>query len=293
MRQKADGVIEEWPLENLLLLKGAQDVTPGQVPLAALARHLVSQADEYARTDLIERLVQSQRQRILDALPARLESNRRGFDFQAAELAARREQLSERARAGDLNARGELSKVRERQRSHAAARARHLADLQSEPDHVRPRAVEFLVHALVVPAHDPEDIERFDVQVEAIAMEVATAYEERDGAHVQDVSLPERARRAGLPQWPGFDLLSCHPQGRRRHIEVKGRARSGAIEVTDNEWGAACNFRKDYWLYVIFDCATPHPRLVRVRDPFVKLLANGRESHTYTVNAGALIEAAE
>ena len=30
-----------------------------------------------------------------------------------------------------------------------------------------------------------------------------------------------------------------------------------------------------YWLYVVFDCATPRPRLVRVQDPFGKLLARG------------------
>ncbi len=286
-------LIEEWPVEHLLLLKGAPDVAPGQSPLAALARRLVAEADGFVREDVIERLVQSQRQRILDDLPSRLEFSGRGFDFQAAELAARRAHLNERARGGDLYAKGELAKVKERQRSLTAARARRLAELQSEAERVRPGAVEFLVHALVVPAHEPEDVERFDVQVESMAMEVATAYEERFGAHVQDVSLPELARRAGLPDWPGFDLLSCHAEGQRRHIEVKGRARSGSVEVSDNEWGAACNLRNDYWLYVVFDCATPHPRLVRVRDPFAKLLANSRESHTYSVQAGALIAAAE
>ena len=79
----------------------------------------------------------------------------------------------------------------------------------------------------------------------------------------------------------------------RRNIEVKGRARAGAVEITDNEWAAACNQRNDYWLYVVFDCATPHPRLVRVRDPFGKLLANSQTSNSYRVNAEALYGAAE
>ena len=47
------------------------------------------------------------------------------------------------------------------------------------------------------------------------------------------------------------------------------------------------------WWYVVIDCATPHPRLIRVRDPFGKLLANSRASNSYTVNAEALYAAAE
>lgn len=30
--------------------------------------------------------------------------------------------------------------------------------------------------------------------------------------------------------------------------------------------------RDRYWLYVVFDCATPQPQLLRVQDPFGKLL---------------------
>ncbi len=41
------------------------------------------------------------------------------------------------------------------------------------------------------------------------------------------------------------------------------------------------------------DSATPNPRLLRVRDPFAKLLARSRESAVYTITAKSLIEAAE
>ena len=64
-----------------------------------------------------------------------------------------------------------------------------------------------------------------------------------------------------------------------------------AVEISDNEWAAACNLRCDYCLYVVFDCATSHPRLVR--DPFGKLLASSRSSNSYTVNVEALYGAAE
>ncbi|HPY63077.1 MAG TPA: hypothetical protein PLJ22_07995, partial [Kiritimatiellia bacterium] len=33
-----------------------------------------------------------------------------------------------------------------------------------------------------------------------------------------------------------------------------------------------CNLRGEYWLYVAYHCATPTPQLVRVQDPFAKLL---------------------
>jgi hypothetical protein len=31
--------------------------------------------------------------------------------------------------------------------------------------------------------------------------------------------------------------------------------------------------RDGYWLYAVYDCATPSPRLVRVKDPFGRVLA--------------------
>ena len=45
--------------------------------------------------------------------------------------------------------------------------------------------------------------------------------------------------------------------------------------MTDNEWARAANLRDQYWLYVVFNCATPNPELLRVRDPFARL--TGRE----------------
>ena len=293
LRQLSDGTVVESPVERLLLLQEANGFAPGRVPIAAAARSLVSDAARFAREDMIESLVQSHRQRCLDDLSARMDLVARGFDFEAAELAAARSRLTEMARAGDGQANARLSNVKERQRSQTAMRTRRLAELQAEPDLIRAGEVEFLVHALVVPAQDSEDTERYDADVEAIAVEVATAYEQALGTEVKDVSRPELARCAGLTDWPGFDLLSVRAEGERRTIEVKGRAGTGGIEMSDNEWAKACNLRNDYWLYVVFDCATPRPRLVRVRDPFAKLLVGIRGSAAFTVTVGALMEAAE
>lgn len=81
-----------------------------------------------------------------------------------------------------------------------------------------------------------------------------------------------------LPDNPGFDLLSIWPGNGKRSIEVKGRAGTGDIEVSANEWAKACNMRQSYWLYAVYDCATPSPRLVRVQDPFGNLLARAKGS---------------
>ncbi len=92
-----------------------------------------------------------------------------------------------------------------------------------------------------------------------------------------DVHTPDLARLAGLADYPGFDLLSLRLDG-ERDIEVKGRARVGEIELSENEWARAATLRDKYWLYVVFDCATHRPRLYVVRDPFGKLLLQSRTS---------------
>ena len=279
-------------MEHLLLLRGARDFAPSRVPLATLARGMVDDAVTHAREVVVDRLVQSHRQRRIEDLPARIDFVKRGFDFRAAELTAARAGLGEKARAGDQHASAEFARVKERQRDLTTQRSRTLAMLEAEPDLIQDGEVEFLAHALVVPVQDSDEIERYDAEVETVAVQVATAYEERFGAEVADVSRPELARRAGLTDWPGFDLRSRRP-GEERAIEVKGRARTGSVQMQENEWARACNLRDRYWLYVVFDCATPHPRLVRVRDPFAKLLARCHDSVIFTITAGSVYEAAE
>lgn len=40
----------------------------------------------------------------------------------------------------------------------------------------------------------------------------------------------------------------------------------------------ACILRERYWLYAVFDCGGAQPRLLRVQDPFAKLIARTRGS---------------
>ena len=298
LRQTADGAVEEWPVEHLLLLKGAENFPLGSEPIAGLARNLVAGAEDFAKDVVAGKLTESHRQRVLETMHDRMEFVSRGFNYQAAELAGRRSRLHDRVQAGDEAAAEELSLIREHQQGLSIVRDRHLDSIRAEPGNIRPGNVEFLVHALVVPSEDPDEVESYEADVESIAVEAATAYEKGFNAEVKDVSRPGLARQAGLTDWPGFDLLSLHPRtsdtpAQELAIEVKGRRGSGSIEMKDNEWAKACNLRDKYWLYVVFDCATAHPRLVRVRDPFGKLLTKTRGSTAYTITESQIWEAAE
>lgn len=102
-----------------------------------------------------------------------------------------------------------------------------------------------------------------DPEIERIAVEWATAHETAQGRVVESVEKDNR----------GFDLISRLPHSEDRgsfvdvrFIEVKGRATTGDVALTTNEFKTAQRLKADYWLYAVFDAATS-PRLVRVQDP--------------------------
>ena len=265
------------PVEHLLLLKGGAGLPAAAQRLAAAAEPQRKLALAFLSEEAHARA--TARQTALQAeLPEREQFLRRGFDYQEAELATTRAALVTKAHGGSKGAALELARVKDAQQQLAARRDQALATLRREPELIAPGPVQFIAHALVVPSADPADKERYDAQVELVAMTVARAHEEAEGAKVRDVHTPELARAAGLPDNPGFDLLSLRKDGTERGIEVKGRADTGEVEVTANEWAKACNMRQGYWLYAVYDCATPTPRLARVQDPFTILLAKAKGS---------------
>ena len=98
---------------------------------------------------------------------------------------------------------------------------------------------------------------------------VSMSQREARGCQVESVETDNR----------GFDLISRrpHPEDPKtfievRFIEVKGRAGVGEIALTANEYKTAGRLKADYWLYAIYHCATPTPQMIRVQDPFEKLL---------------------
>nr|MBA3257431.1 DUF3883 domain-containing protein [Pyrinomonadaceae bacterium] len=71
----------------------------------------------------------------------------------------------------------------------------------------------------------------------------------------------------------GFDLISRRPSPdlarqsvETRFIEVKGRAAVGEIALTANEYKTAQRLGEDYWLYVVFNCAS-QPEVTTIQNP--------------------------
>jgi len=102
-----------------------------------------------------------------------------------------------------------------------------------------------------------------DPEIERIAVQVAIKHEEAQGRLVESVEKDNR----------GFDLISRkpHPEDPKtaidvRLIEVKGRADTGEIALTANEYNTAKRLKRDYYLYVVFHCAT-FPSLNVFQDP--------------------------
>ena len=289
LRQESDGAISPCPLEHLLLLRSSGNIAPGSVRLARLARGLTKKAKEWLKDNTLARMAQACRTHIEEGLPERLRRVGRGYDHKIAELMATRQQVCGEARRDDPRAQAELAVVKVEQSRLVTQKNCGLALLEAEPSLIELVETAMLVHALVVPTDHPEERQRHDTEVETITMDITRAHERAASATVRDVSRPVLARREGLGDWPGFDLRSVRPSvadgpAAERAIEVKGRARSGTVEVSENEWPAACNLRDRYWLHV-FNCATPRPRLAKGRDPFGNLIAKNRASATIPYRA--------
>lgn len=276
LKEEQGGSIEECPVEYLLMLIGKQGLPPSAIRFAVTIKKAVERAEEYTSEKIARGIAEEHKQALQNSLPERESFIRRGYDYQEAELAARRVKLTAKVRAGEARAKHELERVKSSQKQLTQLRMKALRVLKREPELIEPSGVEFLVHALVVPSSDPEDKKQQDKAIEAIAVKVARSYEEAEGAIVKDVSTPAVAREAGLLDWPGFDLLSIHPDGEERDIEVKGRAGIGDIEISENEWAKACNLRDKFWLYVVYNCGSAQPKLHRIKDPFGQLLVQAR-----------------
>ncbi len=291
MRQEEGGQIEECPVESLLLLRGANEGIGGGVPLAVRTfANTVGAACEHAQAFALQGIgrpiADRHRQILLDSLPEREAFITAGYRYEEDQLLAQRVMKAAQAREGDSKAAADLAAIKDRQRALETLKEQALATIHREPELIAPGHVHFLAHALVVASTDPEDRKRHDDEVEKIAVRIASEYEREQGWVARDVSTPPLARAAGLSDNPGFDLLSTRPAFGatketstvfdERAIEVKGRAGIGDIELTENEWSRGCNLRDRYWLYVVFECGTSNPRLLRVQNPFMKLIANAK-----------------
>jgi superfamily II DNA or RNA helicase len=127
-----------------------------------------------------------------------------------------------------------------------------------------------------------------DPEIEAVAVRVATDYEESRGWVVESVENENR----------GYDLLSKKPHPsepgvfvQARFIEVKGRAGVGEVALTSNEYRTAQRLCDDFWLYVVFDCAST-PKLNTIQNPARLGWEPVVKVEHYHVTAKTILEAA-
>lgn len=119
-----------------------------------------------------------------------------------------------------------------------------------------------------------------DEEVEKIGMEFVMKFEREAGRDPQDVS------KENL----GFDIRSKTPEGTSRYIEVKARAQSGAVALTQNEWFKAQRLANDYYLYVVWNAAKgSSSKLLVIQNPAANLVVDQRvEIVRYIVPADEL-----
>jgi hypothetical protein len=274
VRQQDDGTMTVCPTEEFLLLEPRKGGMPLDAQrLAVSARGRIEEARAFVVGSVARDFAQKHRDRLNANLASRVEFLRQGFFYEQKELVEARSLWSKRRRDGHPFAEREIARIRDLQRAWEMRSQDAERAVLHEPGLIGVGPVEFLAHVLVRPAASDEESMRYDAEVEHLAMELAMAHERALGGRVHDVHTPELSLHAGLnTPYPGFDVLSHRPDGTRRCIEVKGRARRGNIHISTNEWAAAANRRDEYWLYTVFDCASASPRLVAVQDPFQKLV---------------------
>ncbi len=124
-------------------------------------------------------------------------------------------------------------------------------------------------------------------EIEKLAVRIAIEHEQALGWIVESVETENR----------GYDLLSKKPHPSEpgvfiaaRFIEVKGRAAVGEVALTVNEYRTAQRLSEDYWLYVVFDCATT-PSLKPIQDPARLGWKPVVTIEHYQVGAKAILEA--
>lgn len=118
---------------------------------------------------------------------------------------------------------------------------------------------------LIVPEEQVGAAMKSDDEIEKIGMQLAIEYERSQGRMPEDVSAENL----------GFDIRSTDEAGTKRYVEVKARAQTGKIAITQNEWFKAKRFGQDYYLYVVFNAAS-EPKLHIVQDPANTLVPEER-----------------
>jgi hypothetical protein len=134
----------------------------------------------------------------------------------------------------------------------------------------------FLGIVRVKPIAHVEEAMKSDPEIERRGMEVVMKYEKDAGRTPEDVS------KENL----GFDIRSKDATGNFRYIEVKARAKVGAVALTQNEWFKAQRLGNDFYLYVVWNAPNVNASPRIIQNPAVNLTVQERvEVVRYIINS--------
>ncbi len=137
------------------------------------------------------------------------------------------------------------------------------------------------VMPMFLPAEQAEAEMHRDAEIEQIGMDVTLRYEREHGRQPQDVAAENL----------GYDVRSFDPvSGATRYIEVKARAGSGRVALTQNEWFIAQRLGEDFYLYVVMNASSDHPNLYVVRNPAAHLQPEEQHQVRYLVSVQEILK---
>lgn len=164
---------------------------------------------------------------------------------------------------GDVKLQEKLSYKMVRKAELMQRREERIADMEQMME-ISPKEPEIIGCAYVVPLTQMEYKQHFhmtrDEEVEEIAMQVAMNYETDQGRNPEDVS----------HQNLGYDIKSIDRFELKRYIEVKGRAGTDGVMLSENEWNRLAQLGDKAWLYIVINCKTT-PELYRIQNPAIRL----------------------
>jgi hypothetical protein len=244
-------------------------------------------AERWLRVHRSTDLVGQHRARRRRELEIRREYLERSFYELEKRRRARWAELAAKVAAGDDSYRLARDEALRQMDETERRREQKLAEL-AHLEVLRPGPATFVGSAVVLPLgeSDVASVARRDRTAEHRAVEIALAYERAHGWEPEYIG----DDRDGS----GFDIRSTRtrPDGGPpdvRRIEVKGHLGSdAACLLTPNEWTQARRHGDSFWLYVVTDCSTHTPQLLRVQNPHAKL---GRRARTLTVVKGIVLPA--
>ena len=268
------------PAEQFLVLADVENIsyTPS-------ARRLAGEADSIQKdfASFLEKRtldsVNKFKKREHNDLPKKEKKFKLSLNFESAEIAEQIKNLKEQINQekDDPALKAAMDEARRRMAEIQKERATLLQSLKSDIEEIASGDIEPLGYALVMPASKDSSInpsidQFLPTPIENIAMRAAIAWESQF-SDVIPVHTPELALAADLEAYPGFDLLAYeHQTKKRKCIEVKGTGEKGKIWMTQNEVARAAILRDEYWLYVVYNCATSTPELIRLQNPFEHLI---------------------